>query len=404
MATKVLVCPECESAVVPGRFSCSSCGALLAAVASVSRSFGRPERSPEPMSEPAPDEPLDEDAPLAATVDPDAERGDSDDAEPAWGEPDPTPAVAVVLPPAPVADVGADVSDAPPIDVPVAAMTAASAVAAPAPAWPESPTWPTQQPAPAQPSWPESPIWPIQPTQPSQPPQAAAVLVAAPEAPAWPAQPTAPTAPPQAGWPAQPTWPGGEIPVAPQPPERTPAGAYLPPSAVLPSGESLPVNGDAGAAPAKRRKSISEVFALGEGDGPLGLPANAPGRTVAFGAAVAGFGFLLPWAEIVIGSGSMGSFFDQWGLAGPGNLLVFLLLFAVGALAVAHERFPITVSTGLPALVLGSILLGLVFPYVMGPFHEAIGVYVVAVGGVIMIVGGLLSRAASRHATADASV
>jgi len=188
------------------------------------------------------------------------------------------------------------------------------------------------------------------------------------------------------------------------PPERTPAGAYLPPSAVLPSGESLPVAADTAPATAKPSKSLTERLALGEGEGPLGLPVNAPGRTVAFGAAIAGFGFLLPWAEIVIGSGSMGSFFDQWGLAGPGNVLVFLLLFGVGALAVAHERFPITVSTGLPALVLGSILLGLVFPYVMGPFHEAIGVYVVAVGGVVMIVGGLLSRAATRHAAVSASV
>jgi hypothetical protein len=194
------------------------------------------------------------------------------------------------------------------------------------------------------------------------------------------------------------------VPVTAAPPERTPAGAYLPPSAVLPSGESLPVAADTAPATAKPSKSLTERLALGEGEGPLGLPVNAPGRTVAFGAAIAGFGFLLPWAEIVIGSGSMGSFFDQWGLAGPGNVLVFLLLFGVGALAVAHERIPITESTGLPALVLGSILLGLVFPYVMGPFHEAIGVYVVAVGGVVMIVGGLLSRAATRHAAVSASV
>ena len=120
--------------------------------------------------------------------------------------------------------------------------------------------------------------------------------------------------------------------------------------------------------------------------------------------AIAGFGFLLPWAEIVIGTSSMGSFFDQWGLAGPGHVIVFLLLFGVGALAVAPERLPITVSAGLPAIVLGSILIGLVFPYVMGPFHEAVGVYVVAAGGFVMIVGGLLLRAATRHAAADVSV
>src|SRR5262245_53037333 len=39
MATKVVVCPECESALEPGRFSCPTCGALVAAVASMPRSF-----------------------------------------------------------------------------------------------------------------------------------------------------------------------------------------------------------------------------------------------------------------------------------------------------------------------------------------------------------------------------
>ncbi len=42
MATKVVVCPECESPLVPGRFSCSGCGTLLASVASVSRPFAVP--------------------------------------------------------------------------------------------------------------------------------------------------------------------------------------------------------------------------------------------------------------------------------------------------------------------------------------------------------------------------
>ena len=39
MATKTVVCPECDSPLAPGRFSCSVCGALVASVATVSRSF-----------------------------------------------------------------------------------------------------------------------------------------------------------------------------------------------------------------------------------------------------------------------------------------------------------------------------------------------------------------------------
>ncbi len=39
MATKTVVCPECDSPLAPGRFSCSACGALVASVATLSRPF-----------------------------------------------------------------------------------------------------------------------------------------------------------------------------------------------------------------------------------------------------------------------------------------------------------------------------------------------------------------------------
>jgi len=195
-----------------------------------------------------------------------------------------------------------------------------------------------------------------------------------------------------------------------EPPVRTPAGAYLPPSAVLPPGEALPVNGHhtnghvPQPAAAKPSRTIAERLALGDADGPLGLPVNAAGRTIALGAAIAGLGFLLPWAEIVIGSASMGGFLDMWGLAGPGHPIVLLLLIGVGFLAVAHEKWPVKVGAGTAAIVLGSILLGLAFPYVMGPFREAVGVYVTAAGAVIMIAGGLLARVPRRHADDEARV
>jgi hypothetical protein len=40
MATKTIVCPECQAPVVPGRYACAQCGALLASVALTPRSFG----------------------------------------------------------------------------------------------------------------------------------------------------------------------------------------------------------------------------------------------------------------------------------------------------------------------------------------------------------------------------
>jgi hypothetical protein len=106
----------------------------------------------------------------------------------------------------------------------------------------------------------------------------------------------------------------------------------------------------------------------------------------------------------VIGSTSIGGFLDQWGLAGPGHPLVLLLLVGVIGLAVARERFPDVVGAGTAAIILGALLLGLAFPYVMGPYRETVGVYVTAAGAVVMIVGGLLDRATPRHAEADESV
>ena len=79
MATKTVVCPECDSPLAPGRFSCSVCGALVASVATVSRSFA-------PGAEPLARAVVAEVVPLAA--------------EPALPVPDETAPVATV--PAPV--------------------------------------------------------------------------------------------------------------------------------------------------------------------------------------------------------------------------------------------------------------------------------------------------------------
>jgi len=417
MATKVVVCPECESPVDAGRFSCSSCGAVVAAVASAARSF-----APAPAVAPAPVEAVVPEPAVAASVVADR----ADPADDGWDlpeaevEPDPVPEPVDATVPAPAAA-------APDVHVP----------APPATSWPETPQWPDPtirvQPIPR----PDESAWPVaaptapavepSPTGPMWPAAAATApaIESDPRGPMWPAVSAAapavadvpdasaavPLAPADPAPPAQQAWPPtGTGPMALEPPVRTPAGAYLPPSAVLPPGEALPVNGHhtnghvAQSAAVEPSKTLAQRLALGDADGPLGLPVNAAGRTIALGAAIAGLGFLLPWAEIVIGSASMGGFLDMWGLAGPGHPIVLLLLIAIGFLAVAHEKWPVKVGAGTAAIVLGSVLLGLAFPYVMGPFREAVGVYVTAAGAVIMIAGGLLARVPRRHADDEARV
>jgi hypothetical protein len=197
------------------------------------------------------------------------------------------------------------------------------------------------------------------------------------------------------------------------PPARIPAGSYLPPSAVLPPGEALPIPGSAKAKGSDERAdrsgregSVSTRLhlRLGDGTGPLGMPADAPTRVVELGAGVAALGFLLPWADIVIGSGSIGGYLEQWGLAGPGHAIILTLVVGLAILALIAEHLPRWVRLGLPSIAVACLLSGLVWPYLVGPFDASIGVYVVAVGALVMIAGGLLDRVATRHAESPAIV
>jgi hypothetical protein len=315
MATKTVVCPECDTPVVPGRLSCSACGALVASVASAVRMFSPPEPAVPPVLQPA--------------TNPKQRKAKATEVRP--------------LPDSDDAPLAGDVDDHSP---------APDVLAAVPPSWPETPAWPPQRP-------PSVPV--------VQDPAAAS---------------------------------------------RVLAGAYLPPSAVLPPGEALPLpNGaqpatpaPAAAAPTEGAARKESRFGLGDADGPLGLPADAPIKTIAGGAGIAAFGFILPWAEIVIGSKAMGSYLDQWGLAGPSHPLVLLGLLVLGGVALAADRLPRWISPGLPAIGLGAFLVGLTWPYLTGPFRASIGVYVVVVGALVLVIGGLAHRAARRHEDATASV
>jgi hypothetical protein len=390
MATKTLVCPECATPLSRGRFACTACGAVVASVASTPRTLGWAEELAAPLVTTAPpidahepnghDEaahqleavapigpawlhgPLErapgEDAPDMSDDElPAAEADVAVEAVPAEDEPvvEPTVTAAPELPvdPAPAAAAetyvaGADAADA--ADEPEADVAEASASvdfadvateARPEPTWPETRAWP--------------PIG------------------------SGPAMPVAETSPPPR------------------------AGAYLPPSAVLatvseparlaPSMTSVAVattepkeaavDGETRAAPWRSLPDIA---------------AGLPPRVVAAGAAVATLGFLLPWAQVVIGSGRIGGWLEQWGLAGPGHPLLAMLVIALAAGALLSDRMPAWVRPGLPAVMLASLLIGILWPYLFGSQPKLLGVYATLTGALLLGIGGLLDLWDGRHA------
>jgi hypothetical protein len=408
MATKLLVCPECASEVAPGRFACTSCGALLASVASAPRSLGWMDAMTPPAvtSPPPPDVESGVDA-----VEPGA--GESNTIGPAWahgplerapGETDgdlvaDEDALSIDTLAADAVDVdngaqlgpdaeplaqlsAADVESGPngqfdgdaevarddaPLAIPAAsvvtAVEPAASVEAPAAAAAAGDLAGTSRAATAnEPSWPETRGWP----------------------------------PPGAGQPA------------PEPPPRPRAGAYLPPSAVLTTvgeaSEAASAKSSAGPASVAAASSVhGAVHDAGE-VAPRSrrfpeIDGAFPPQAVVVGAALAALGFLLPWAPIVIGSTHTGGYLDQWGLAAPGHAAILLVIVALGAAASQVDRLPGWARPGLPAVILSGVLVGLVWPYlfVVG-FQPSAGVYLTLIAAIVLLAAGLLDMWVARHA------
>jgi hypothetical protein len=125
------------------------------------------------------------------------------------------------------------------------------------------------------------------------------------------------------------------------------------------------------------------------------------GWFVVVGSTMALLGFLLPWSRVVIGSRTVGGYFDGWGLASPTHLLVFVALLAVLALAVRRAPVPAWISSGIFGLVMGGLLIGLAWPYLIGPLGADVGLTMTTLGGVALLIGGVVALWATRHVTAE---
>ena len=111
--------------------------------------------------------------------------------------------------------------------------------------------------------------------------------------------------------------------------------------------------------------------------------------------------FLAPWADVVIGSRGRG-YMDSWGLAGPGHFALFLLALGVLALAALQNPIGRWLRTGVAGVALGAFVLGLAWPYVVGPLGAGPGALLAWVSGLVLFVAGIVEppRPPSRRAAA----
>jgi hypothetical protein len=137
-------------------------------------------------------------------------------------------------------------------------------------------------------------------------------------------------------------------------------------------------------------------------DLPFETPDSLPGWLVAAGSAAAVAGFLLPWSNIIPFTSGFG-YLDRWGLATPSHLLILLLTAFTLALSVLPNRVPVWIRSGVLGLVLGGLLLGVVWPYLLDGFGALLGALAEVTGALLMIVGGILA-VRDRHAEDETGV
>jgi hypothetical protein len=405
-----IVCGGCGSTVAYGRLSCPECGEMLASVAGAVRRSSSVATAEAPIAAPPAPSILREVVPLTngstnshevieGQLSTWSEPSDGDQADLRFDDEEPpvaTPPAAPGLSPyaaslaavRQAADPAPAASPTPVQPVPAAPVPAASVPAAPVPAEARV----VMEPAPAVAAAPIAAV----------PAQVAAPAIEASPAPL----PAAAAAPPPAA-------PAAAMPAArPLPGSAPPPGAYVPP-VLQPAGSTAPARAWAGHDPAVNDAAVAAgAGAIGTtpaagADEALTDRAKASefvGWLAIAGTALALVGFLLPWSSIsVIGADGVG-YFDRWGFAGPWHILIVIGLLAVLAAAIMRDRVPAWLGIGLPGLGVGALLIGLVWPYLIGPLDGSLGAMATALGSLMLIGAGIGAIVVDRHGRTVRSV
>jgi hypothetical protein len=188
---------------------------------------------------------------------------------------------------------------------------------------------------------------------------------------------------------------------AADPGHLAPPGAYLPPNARLAAATAggadasgatasgAAVAGSAGATAVSLLDALPRLDAARLGD--IG------GGFVVVGSAMATLGFLLPWSDWVVGARSAGGYLDTWGLASPMHVLALSIVLLVLALGVVQTNVAPWFRSGVLGLLVGGLLIGLTWPYTIGPLGADFGANLTALGGLALVLGGGVATWACRH-------
>ena len=171
------------------------------------------------------------------------------------------------------------------------------------------------------------------------------------------------------------------IPAAETADAPTPAPSWAPPGPARPLVTAPPAP-----APQLHEPGKAPLFA----DLPLDVPDSVAEWLVAIGGGVSALSFLLPWVHGTV------TYLDSWGLSSISRLPILILLVTTTFLAIVPNRVASWVRLGLLGLIGGSLLLGLLWPYVLGDFSAEFGAAVGASAAIVLMAGGIVGVAPRR--------